>query len=89
MVCEIIDFRCVLTNELIGSPILTVLLLGVAFFALASYRKFGIKTTLWLSVVYFPVVCYYIAGTGAGLAFVTFVVAIVAALIQTRIIGNR
>lgn len=87
--CSIIDLRCVLVNELIGSPTLTVILLGIIFFAFCSYRRVGIKTTLWLSVVYFPVVSYYIAGSSAALAFLTMGVGIIAALFHGRIIGNR
>ena len=89
MLCNVLDLRCVLVSELIGSPTLTILLLGALFFMFCSLKRVGIKTTLWLSVVFFPVVTYYIAGSSAGLAFITAIVAIVAALLHGRIIGNR
>ena len=87
--CAIEDFRCVYVNELIGSPILTVLILGIAFFAYTSYKRIGLKTTLWLACAYFPVVSYFIAGTSFIFALVTLVVSLLLAFINTRITGNR
>lgn len=89
MSCDIADFQCTFVNELIGSQILAVLILGALFFAYCSKTRIGFKTTIWLSVVFFPVVSYFIVGTNAVFAIVTFVVALLTAFIHTRITGNR
>jgi len=87
--CDITDFKCVYVSELIGSPILAVLLLGIAFFAFTSYKRIGLKTTLWLACAYFPVVSYFIAGTSFIFALVTLLVSLLLAFLNARIIGNR
>lgn len=89
MVCDIADLRCVYVNELIGSPVLAVILLGLLFFAVAAYKRIGLKTSLWAACVYFPIVSYAIAGTSFGFALATLVVAVSLALLHMRIIGNR
>lgn len=86
--CDLTDFKCVVVNELIGDPILTVILLGVALFLFASYNRWGIKTTIWTSIVFFPLVSYFVAGTGGAFAFITFFVAVIAAIVQSRIVRN-
>ena len=89
MTCSIADFRCTYVSELIGDPILAVLILGALFFAFMSYRRVGLKTTLWLSCVYFPVISYFIVGTTFVFAIVTLVASLSLALLHTRLVGNR
>lgn len=89
MTCEIIDFRCVAVNELIGDQIFAVLIAGIFFFAFASYNKVGMKSTLWWAVAYFPIISYFIVGTNFIFAIATFMAALGLALLHTRITGNR
>ena len=89
MGCDILDFRCVWVNEFIGSQILTVLILGALFFTYTSYKKIGLKTTLWLACVFFPIVSLIIVGTSYIFAIVTLLVALLIALIYNIFIGNR
>jgi hypothetical protein len=89
MVCSIIDFRCVIVNELIGDVILVVLIFAIVFFAFASRKKLGLKTTLWTATVVFPIVCYYLIGTNLGFAIATFIVGVALALLHARIVGNK
>lgn len=87
--CNIADLRCIYVNELIGSEVLTVLLLGAIYFAFCSYSKIGLKTSIWMGCVFFPIISYYIVGTNAVFAFVTFIISLLGAFLHTRIIGNR
>lgn len=89
MVCDVADLRCLYVNELVGDPVLAVLLFGVLFFAFTSYNRVGLKSTLWLAVVVFPIVSYFIIGTTLIIALSTLVVSFLVALIHTRITGNR
>ncbi len=89
MTCDILDFRCVVVNDLIGSASLALMIAGIFFFAYASYNKIGFKTTLWFSVAYFPVMAYFISGGIFLYAIMTLLVALGIALLHTRLTGNR
>lgn len=87
--CSIADLRCTYVNELIGSEVLTVLLLGALFFGFCSYSKIGLKTSIWLSCVFFPVTSYYIVGTTGVFAIITVFISLLGAFLHARIVGNR
>jgi hypothetical protein len=76
-------------NELIGDVILAVLIFAIAFFAFASRKKMGLKTTLWTATVVFPIVCYYLIGTSFGFALATFIAALALAMLHARIVSNK
>lgn len=89
MVCSIADLRCIYVNELIGDALFTVLILGAVFFMWASYKRLGLKTTLWLSCVFFPIISYYIVGTTFVFSIITLAIALILALLHNRIVGNK
>ena len=89
MTCSVADFRCTYVSELIGSEVLAFLILGALYFGLTSYLKIGFRTSIWLSIVIFPILAYYIIGTTFVFALMTLLVSFLLAFLHTRIIGNR
>ena len=89
MVCNLIDFKCVIVNELIGDPILTVLILAIFYFIVAAKLKFGFDTTIFLAIPVMIAIGLAVAGMQAIYVFFTFLAGIVLALILLRVMGNR
>lgn len=50
MMCDVLNIRCIIVNELVGSAFLTVLLLGLLYFIIASKLKFGFETTFVIAI---------------------------------------
>jgi len=88
MGCEILDFRCVLVNELIGSTILTIIIAAIFYFIIASKMKFGFDTTIALSIPILLLLGIVFTGFSAIYAFATIIVGILLAWIFNKIIGN-
>ena len=73
--CEIIDFRCLFINEIVGSVTLTIVLFMILYFIMASKLKWGFEITIYLLL---PVIVIIgLAGGGFSIifAFVTLLVA--------------
>ena len=88
MGCEILDFRCIFVNELIGSTTLTVLFAALFYFIIASKAKFGFDTTIALA---FPLLTLFgiaITGFSAIYAVSTVISGLMMAWIFNRMIGN-
>lgn len=72
MVCSnLLDWRCIFVNELIGSPLLAVVIFAILFFIVAAKMKFGFDTTLVVAVPIILIFALTTAGMGAIMAFVT------------------
>lgn len=73
--CEIIDFKCLFINEIVGNVTLTIVLFMILYFIMASKLKWGFEITIYLL---FPVIVIIgLAGGGFStiFAFVTLLVA--------------
>lgn len=88
MVCNLIDFRCVIMNELIGNSVLTVILGGIFFFIVASKLKLGFDTTIMLSIPLILIVGLMFTSFQTILAFITIALAILVAWVFQKVIGN-
>lgn len=89
MPCDIIDFRCVFMNEIVGNPTLSVILFAILFFIVAAKMKFGFDTTMFMLI---PIVVMgSLMFTGFTTVFVVSIVIVVllVARIFVRMIGNR
>jgi len=87
--CEILDFRCIFVNEIIGNTILAVVLAAILYFMVASRLKFGFDTTMFLAVPILLLFGLAIGGFSAIFAFLTMITAIMIAWLFDRIIGNK
>ncbi len=89
MVCDILDFRCILVNEIIGDTILAVLIFAILYFIVAGKLRFGLQTSMYLAVpivLMFGIVVY---GFTILYAFLTLVAAFLIAELVTKIVGIR
>ena len=87
--CELLDFRCIFVNEIVGDVVLAGILAIVLYFIFASRMKMGFDTTI---TFLFPILFIFglaISGFSVIFAFATIIVGFMLALIFNRIIGNR
>ncbi len=87
--CNILDFRCILVNELVGNVVLAVVLVSILYFIIASRLKFGFDTTIVFAVPIVLLAGLAIGGFSVIFAFLTMVTAIMIAWLFDRIIGNK
>ena len=87
--CDLLDIRCILVNELIGSPTMAMILAVLAFCLLAAKMRLGFETTITLAVpivLGFAVVIY---GFSIIYGFATFIAGLMVALAFLRLWGNK
>jgi len=87
--CDILDFRCIFVNEIVGGAFLTVLFLALLYFIIAGKLRWGFDTTIALI---FPILLLgglMITGFSAIFAFSTVIVGIMLAWVVNEIIRNR
>lgn len=88
MVCDIIDFRCVIVNEIVGSATLTIVLAIVAYMILATRLNFGFPTTLLIGVIGILILGLAISSFSAIIATITIIIALLIAFIFQKLIKN-
>lgn len=89
MACDILDIRCVLVNELIGSSILAMIFVVIIYLVVAGKLRFGFETTITLA---FPIIAgfgLYVYGIQAIYAFGTVFIGLLLAMVYLRLIGNK
>lgn len=89
MPCDILDFRCIIVNELIGTAVLAVVIGAIFYFIIASKLKFGFDTTIIMAFPFLFILGLAIAGFSAIYAFATVLIGIMLAWIFQEIIRNR
>ena len=87
--CEILDFRCILVNEIVGNVVLAVVLAAILYFIVTNRLKFGFDTTLAFAVPIILLAGLAIGGFSVIFAFITLITAIMVAWLFDRIIGNK
>ena len=89
MPCDVLDFRCIFLNELIGGAVLTVFVALLTYFIVASKLRLGFDTTLVLFVPILLIGGLMIAGFSAVFAFATVIVGLMIGWVFNEIIRNR
>lgn len=87
--CDVIDFRCIFVNEIVGSTLLAVLFLALLYFIMAGKLKWGFDTTIAFIVPILLIGGLMITGFSAVFAFATVIIGIMLAWIFNEIIRNR
>ncbi len=87
--CELLDFRCLLVNELIGSTVLAVIFAAIFYFIIAGKLRWGFDTTVAVSVPIVLISGLMITGFSIMFAIISVVVGLMIAFIFNIIIGNR
>ena len=88
MGCEILDFRCIFVNELVGSVTLAVLFGVIFYFVFASKIRLGFDTTIAFAVPLILLIGIAVSGISTVMAFTTLFVALLLAFIFTKMIGQ-
>ena len=89
MICDLIDFKCIFVNEIVGSVVLSVVISFIFYFMIAGKLNLGFDATIAFS---FPILLIFgLAFTGFPVidAFITVIVGLLLALLFNKIIGNR
>lgn len=86
--CEIIDFRCVFVNEIVGNPLLAAVFVAIFYFIIASKLKLGFESTIGFAFPLILIGGLMIAGFSAVYAFATILVALMIGWLFNKVIGN-
>jgi len=87
MVCgNLLDWRCIFVNEIIGGPVLAVLIFTILYFIIAMKMKFGFDTTIVTAVPIILIFALTTTGMGAIMAFMTVLGAFLMAWIFRQIV---
>lgn len=88
MACNLLDLKCIFVNELIGSITLTVILLIIGYFIIASKNKFGFETSMWVLCFVLLIAGIMFGNLAIFLGFISFIVAILIGIEFSNKIGN-
>ena len=86
--CEILDWRCIFVNEIVGSVVLSVLIAALFYFLIAGKLRWGFDTTMSLLFPVLLILGLMFAGFSAVFAFSTVVIGIMLAWVFQKIIRN-
>ena len=89
MTCDILDFRCIIVNELVGNVVLAVLLFALLYFVIAAKLRFDPKITFFLAIPIITVFSLTITGFSILYAMATLLAGVLLALVILRLIGNK
>lgn len=89
MTCDILDVKCIVVNELIGSPTLAIIIFAILYFIIASKIKLGFKTTITLSIPFTLAFASLIIGFSIIYAIGSLVAGLLLAMLLLRLIGNK
>lgn len=87
--CNVLDFECVIVNEIFGSVVLAIIGLAILYFMTAWKLRFGPETMIALSVPVILIISLFLGGFTIVYAFATLLVVIMIAFIFNRIISGR
>lgn len=88
MPCDVLDFRCIMVSELVGSAILAVVFGVILYFIIANKLKMGFDTAIFLALPVIFLFSLVMTGFSAIYAFASVMVAIMLAWMFNKIIGN-
>ena len=89
MICNLLDFRCIFVNELVGNVLLAVVLCAIFYFIIASRMRFGFDTTIALAVPLLLLLGLAFTSFSTIYAVITVIVALGLAFLFDIIIGNK
>lgn len=87
--CEILDFRCLFINEIIGSITLAVVFGAIFYFIIASKLRFGFDTTIAFALPVIIIMGLAMGGFPIIYAFTTVIVAWMLGFLFQKLIGSR
>ncbi|GAG78845.1 unnamed protein product [marine sediment metagenome] len=87
--CDILDLRCIIVNELIGSVTLAILVFTILYFIFAGKIRLGFDSTIFLMLPILLIMGLVISGFSIIYAFGAVIAGILLAITFNRLIGNR
>lgn len=87
--CELLDFRCILMNEIVGSALLAAILGAMVYFMIASKLRLGFDTTVAFMVPFLLIGGLMWAGFSTLYYLMAIAVGVLLAWIFNEIIRNR
>ena len=87
--CNLLDFKCIFVNELVGSVTLAIILALIIYFVIAAKLKIGISTTLVLAVPFLLIIGMMFTGITPILAFITMISVFAIGYAVTKFLENR
>lgn len=88
MACNVIDIKCIFVNELVGSIILSIIILFVIYLIAASKLRFGYDTTIAVGIVVLFIGSLALGNLAGILAFATVIIGILLTVELSRLLGN-
>jgi hypothetical protein len=89
MVCDILDIKCVIVNELIGSATLAILMFALLYFVVAAKIRLGFKTTIAFSIPLILAFSTVIIGFSVIYAIGSLIAGLLLAMLLLRLLGNK
>ena len=89
MACDVLDIRCIFVSELAGDPLLATFLGAILYSVAASRLNWGFNTTVGFFFPAIFIITLGISGFSAVMAFSTMMIAVLAAIVFNKVIGNR
>ena len=89
MVCNLLDWRCIIISELIGDVVLAFLIAILFYFVTATKLRWGFDNTIAFSIPILLIVGLAFAGFSAIYAFATVVIGLLMAWVFNIMLGNR
>ncbi len=87
MVCELLDIRCWVVNEIVGSLGLAMVLLAMLYFIIASKNNFGFDATIGFSIPIILLLSIAIGGFNLLYAFLTVLIGLLVAWMFNKMIS--
>jgi len=89
MACNLLDFRCIFVNELVGSAFLSIIIATMFFFIFSSKIKIGFRTSIVVAVPVLLIFGLTLTGFSTLYAFITVLAGFLLAAVFQKLIGNR
>lgn len=85
MICELLDWRCIIVNEIVGSTTLALIMFAILFFIFAAKNRYGFDTTVFLALPIILIFSLAVSGFSAIYAFTTVIAGILLAFVFNRV----
>ncbi len=89
MICELLDFRCIFVNELVGSVVLSMILLAGAWFVFAARMKMGFRTIISVTIPLILIAALAVSSISIPLFFLTVMGGLLIGNLFSKLISNR
>ena len=87
--CDLLNWRCIFVNELVGNAFLSIIIAAIFFFIFSSKIKMGFRTAIVVAVPVLLIFGLTLTGFSVIYAFITVILGLMLGAIFQKVIGNR